>query len=783
MDLRAQVRPAFSVLAVGVLAGTAAAQPAGDRVLEEVVVTAQKRAQDAQRIGIAVEAFQGETLRERGVDQADELSRLATNVNLQNNGGGGAPVLIVRGVGLQNFRINDSPTTAFYVDDVYQTSVASVEWTLLDVDRVEVLKGPQGGLYGRNALGAAVQVISRRPDPEGSANGYVALGVGEHARRELEGAAGFALSDSLALRVAARTVDASGAEYRSVPGGFEHGADDRDAGRISLRMTPGDADLVLRVHGGRDDSELPPMRTVGVYANIGNAAALGAPEVALALLGGLRGIVVNPLCAPVAAGQVSNPAQCATVTGVTPAGYALSGDARRDSATPFRSFLESEWGGASFTADFDVGDYRLQSIGAYDTIDYRRFADFDATPPEHLHIDYNTGIDAWSQEIRLLYEAGETVDWTVGLNYAKDELTEDSTLFAEDGVLPLLFGGAVFSPQQYVQNTRAVAAYGHLEWQAAASWNLVAELRYTDAKKDFVGSASLGFANGAVVPFVGTDDTASFDAFSGKVALEWMPKDDMLVYGSLARGFKTGGYFGGFPTSVEQLAPFDEETLRALEIGVKSEWLDDRVRFNASAYYYDRRDVQQNAGDPQSPINIKRITNIGDVGTNGLELELRWLVSDTFSLDLGIGTVDAEVGDSGFIQAASMPLLPDAPIEGSNIPNYADLSANFAARYEAPFRNGLLGFVQLEGRYRSDQDLSVITADIERGVFEEPGYSVWDIRFGLIHPDDRWHVQAFVTNAADEEYRILARNDGAFGVYELYGLPRMWGFSYNYNWN
>jgi hypothetical protein len=136
---------------------TALGQAPSTAAIEEIVVIAQKREQLVQDIGIAVAAFSGRSLRERGVDQAEDLYQLMPNANLQNNGGGGAPVVIVRGVGLQSFRINDSPTTAFYVDDVYQTSVASAEWTMFDVERIEVLKGPQGGLYGRNALGGAVE--------------------------------------------------------------------------------------------------------------------------------------------------------------------------------------------------------------------------------------------------------------------------------------------------------------------------------------------------------------------------------------------------------------------------------------------------------------------------------------------------------------------------------------------------------------------------------------------------------------------------------------------------
>jgi iron complex outermembrane receptor protein len=772
---------AAALIGLGVVRVATAQAPAQSpatppMIIEEIVVVAQKREQLIQDVGIAVTAFSGRNLRERNIDQSEDLYRLIPNVNLQNNGGGGAPVVIVRGVGLQSFRINDSPTTAFYVDDVYQTSVASVEWTMFDLERVEVLKGPQGGLYGRNALGGAIQIISRTPSVDEASNGYVSLGFEEYSREELEAAASFALGDKFALRVAGRAVSGSDAPYYSVPGGYHYGAEDRDAARVTLRISPTDTfDITLRVHGGGDSSELEPLRPLGVYANLG--ATNGRST---ALLGGLTGAIPNPLCASIMSGAGASLSSCATATGVTPAGYALTQGEVYDSASAFRGFLDSDWSGTGFTLDLDLGDYRLQTITGGDSIDYRRYQDFEGTPLEHLHIDYNTAIDAWSQEVRFFYEGSDTLSWVLGASYAEDELHENTLLYGAQGVLPLIFGGATFSPQVYDQDTEAFALYGHAEWRFADAWNLVSELRYTEEDKSFVGGARLGFPSGATVPFVSTDDSISFDAWSGKLGLEWSLTDNLLTYAMISRGFKTGGFFGGFPTNPAQLAPFDAETLWGLELGVKSDLAGGRFRLNASVFSYDREDVQQNAADPTSPINIKRITNIGDVDTVGAEAEVTWLATDRLSLNLGVGATDAEVSDSTFIQAASLPFLPDTSIEGSNLPNYSDLSVNFVGRYEGSFGGNLGWFTQLEGRYQSEQDLSIITNPVEVPVFQEPGYSLWNVRFGL--SGDAWAAQLYVNNAADETYRILARNDGAFGIHELYGMPRTAGVSFQYQW-
>lgn len=772
-----------AVFAIGAAPLAVAQTPPSSPLIEEIVVIAQKREQLVQDIGIAVDAFSGRSLRERGVDQPEDLYRLIPNVNMQNNGGGGAPVIIVRGVGLQSFRINDSPTTAFYVDDVYQTSVASAEWTMFDVERVEVLKGPQGGLYGRNALGGAIQIISRTPRVDETRNGFVSLGFGQYSRDELEAGASFDVSDKIALRVAGRLVKSGDSPYHSVPGNFEHGATDRDAARFTLRITPNDRlDFVVRAHGGSDDSELEPLRPIGVYANIGTAGAFGAPNVSLGLLAGLRRQLPNPLCASITSGLGSNPTTCATVTGATPAVYGLAASDPFGSAAGLPGFLQSHWSGAGFTARVKFGDYRFESITASDSIDYRRYQDFDGTPVESLHIDYGTQIDAWSQEFRLFYEGNDKLNYVLGLSYAQDDLTEHTLLYGAQGVLPLLFSGGTFSPQDYDQNTKASAVYGHVEWRFAERLNLVSELRYTDERKTFVGGARLGFANGATVPFVSTNDATSFDAWSGKIGIEWTIRKALLGYGSVARGFKTGGFFGGFPTNVAQLAPFGAETLLGVELGVKSDWRNKRLRLNASVFSYSRENVQQNAADPTSPINIKRITNIGDVDTTGAEVEVVWAATDRLSLQAGVGTTDAKVTHSSFIQAASLPLLPDTPIQGSNLPNYSHTTVNLVGRYDGSFRGNLGYFVELEGRYQSEQDLSIITSPIEIPVFREPAYSLWNLRFGLGPQDARWQAQVFMNNAADARYRILARNDGAFGIHELYGMPRVWGVGFQYRW-
>lgn len=781
MSVRSLTRTAM--LSATILIFTRPVSAQESYVIEEIIVTAQKREQSAQDVGIAIAAISGESIRERGVDQPQDLYQLTTNVGLQNIGGGGIPIVIIRGIGLQSLRINDSPTTAFYVDDVYQPSVASAEWTMFDLERVEILKGPQGGLYGRNALGGAVQIISNTPDLDAGANGYLQLGLGQYSMTEVEGAAEFGLSDRAAMRISGRWVKSSDAAYRDVTLGENRGEEDRYALRAILRFSPSDtSDFLIKLHGGKDDSQLPPLRPMGIYANIGTGGALGVPNVSLGFLNGVLGLGLgDPLCASVRNAQGMDPSTCADISGVTPETYGIVSEVR-SAPSGFRAFRETNWGGASVNMRFDFSNYTLQSITGYDSIDYRRIVDFDGTPVTHQHIDYSTAIDAFSQEFRLFYDGGNAVSWVIGVSYAQDDLVESSLLSAPDGVLPLLFGGGVFSPQDYDQETTALAIFGHGEWLVSETVNLVGELRYTDAEKTFVGGSLIGFPDGSTIPFVGTDDAIDFQSPSGKIGIEWAPNDDVLWYANISLGFKTGGFFGGFATSPQQLQPFDAETVYAYEAGFKSNLADGRLRLNGSVYYYDRRDVQQNAGDPTSIVQIKRIANIGDVDATGAEIDLTWVPTDGLTFTAGLGTTDSEVSSSDFVQSSSLPLLPDTSVEGSNTPNYSNISAIFSGRYEQFFGSNKAWFLQVDGWYKSKSDLSVITDRIEEPIFQEPSYTLFNLRAGIGSDTKSWQILAFVENVGDEKYRTTVRNDGTFGVYELYGMPRTWGVRLTYSW-
>jgi iron complex outermembrane recepter protein len=772
----ARLLTAGAVIAVAMKPAMAQTEPGQDGgaelVQNVVVITAQKREQSIQDVGLSVSALSGDQLLERNIDNLEGVLDFVPGTGFYDVTGGGVPIIILRGVGLQNFRINDTPTTAVYVDEIYQTSVAEAAATLFDVERVEVIKGPQGGLYGRNAVGGAIQVISRAPDLR-KQEGYVNLGYGEYGRIQAEGAFGTPLSDKLGVRLSGRLVSSDDTYYHSVSGGFDHGAEEKWAARGVVLYEPSDtAEIKIKVHGGSDTSETPLLRAVGVYARLGLDLVPGynlADGVILNAGGAAPGL--GSLCAAILDGH-RDATSCETLDGLTEAEHGLVD--RYDSASNFRPQLDNNWWGISAQGVFQFGDYTLTSISAYDEFTHGRSVDYDAVPTVQQQIEYNSNIEAWSQELRLAHDNGGALSWLIGASYAEDTLTESTLLTGTTGLVPLAFGGLTQAEQPYHQDTDAIAGFGRIDWQTSEHVNLILEGRYTSENKAFVGGVNLPEID---LPLTFADDSATYDAFTGKAALEWTPTSDVLIYGSVSRGFKSGGFFGGFATSNAQLEPFDKETILAYEAGFKTDWPAQSLRLNGAVFYYDRQDVQASGFDTSGAIGINKLTNVGDAETLGGELETAWSPVDFFSLQANLAYVHSEIVKSDKTTSDIFVSTSSASFKGARLPNQPEFTANLIARLQKDVGSLGQGFLQAEYSYASEQDLRLVVIPEERAVATEDGYSLVNLRAGVQSDGGGWSASVFVTNLFDQEYRTVVTNDTLGGIYEIYGAPRIWGIS------
>lgn len=777
-----------SLMAIGLhlLPGAAAQEPAqtglgqaeAANVLDTVVVTSTKRTADVQDIGQTVAAISGEDIREQGLDDVEDVINLVPGTGFLDSAGGGIPIVIIRGVGLQNFRINDTPTTAIYVDEVYQTTVAQAVSTIFDVERVEVLKGPQGGLYGRNAVGGALQIISARPNFD-EYEGRVSLNYEEYDRVDTEAVFSGPLSRTLAFRIGGRVIKSDDTYFHSTTGNFDHGEEDRWAARGMLEFRPASSfDMLLKLHGGADRSDLPLAHPVGIYQPLGlNLSALtGVANTADGAILNARAATTSEsnVCSAIRNGG-RDPAFCETLSGLTPDELGIS--SRYDSAGLSKPMLDNDWWGLSLEGNLEFGAFTLTSISAYEEFNHGRYIDQDAMPEIQQEIDYDTDIEAWSQEFRLAFDDGGSFAWIAGVNFAEDEQAEDSLLFAENGILTTQLGGLTRALQQYTQTTEAFAVYGRADWRFAPDFNLVLEARYTEEKKGFDGFTMLPQAG---VLLASTDDSTTYDALSGKVGLEYSPTENALLYASLSRGFKSGGYFGGFATSNPQLEPFDQETITAYEAGFKTDWPQQALRLNGSVFYYDREDVQATGLDTSGVVNINRLTNVGDAEAYGAELETVWSPIRQFRVQGGLAWLSTEIVESDKTTSNIFRTSTAESFLGGRIANQPEVSANLIAKYQDYVSASLLGSLQAEYTYRGEQDHKIVTNPLERAIVEEDPYSLVNLRAEIGPADGKWSVSAYVTNLFDEEYRTNAGGTGPSGAVELYGAPQIWGVGLDY---
>lgn len=762
----------------GLLATEADETTEETRKLERIVVTAEKTESTVQETGMVVNSFSASELLEGGINDLDGLVSLIPNVQLLDATGGGVPVVFVRGVGLADFRVNNSPAAAFYDDEVYKPSVAMMASAFFDLERVEVLKGPQGGLYGRNANAGAIQVISAKPTLYGH-EGYLDLGLGEYGQTELEGAYNTVLTDKLALRVSGRR-DVSGDTYmRSVhlddAGAIhrqKHGAKDAWSTRVQFYYEPNQQfTSTLKLFAGADKSDFALLRPIGIW------------EGSDTMVPGLAdGALTNQVCSSLLAGQ-RNDSQCATITGKTPEQLGL--ESAYDSASSTINKLDNKWQGLTFTMNYTtLNGVKLSSITHLESFDHVRPNDWDAVGGAYQDIYYQTDISTFSQEFRAAYNMDK---WRFfgGVNFAKEELEEDSTIIGNLGIIPLGFGHTEVH-QKYKQEVDAFAVFGRVDYELTAQLNLSTELRFTKEEKSFAGQTYLRNPVGGTDPSEqmllvdATQPDANFEDVSGKATLNYQANRNFLAYASVSRGFKSGGFPGGLVLSNEGAEKYDSETITGFEAGFKSDLLNQRLRFNAAAFYYDYSNLQGSARVPAvGGVTLDRFQNIGDAEVYGFDAEITYLVTDNWLVQAMLGHAEGKITKSLATQLS--PLTGEEfSLNGKELNYKPDYSANLLVRRDFELSNGFGGYAQLNYDWRSSQNFSYIGNLAEQAIFSEGAYGLVNLQVGISQTNSNWQFSFFVKNLTDTRYRTNARADDLGGAYELYGTPRLWGVKANY---
>jgi iron complex outermembrane receptor protein len=607
--------------------------------VEEIVITAEKRESRLQDTPLSVTAFSGETIEALGMRQSVDITAQTPNFSVgYPNGDTGIPALFIRGVGLNDFGVLNQGPIATYTDQVYIASNAAQIFQLLDVERVEVLRGPQGTLYGRNATGGAVNFVSRKPTPEW--DGWVRGSYGNYTSTKLEGAIGGPIADGLAFRATAVKADSDGWMENEFTGHDQNGVDEL-AWRVLVDAQWFDGvDLLLNVHGGKSESDSVQ------YQHLGTTSDGATPCTTAAIAA----------------------RQCVDFFGYTEQTPVTTFEGRDLRAVPdydegsydFESKNDTDFWGASLTATIDLTDtLTLTSITAYDDVDDSRPEETDASPNDVITGVLAVEQQTFSQEFRL-EQQHDSWNWIAGVYYLRDEATDLTSFDILRLLRPLFIGDDVncsappgnptgFCPEQFVfeqqantdQEITSYSAFADLTFDVTDRLGVSAGLRYTSEEVE--QDVHFFFAEpvaGNPTILEGSDDT-DFSNVSGRLVADYKLTDDVMVYGSVTTGFKAGG----IQSTTDGIFPYEEEKLVSYETGIKSTLLDGRVRLNASAFVYDYSDLQVFTFVIVGGTPFSILTNAADAKVVGGEVELATVPTDNLSVNLGLGLLDTEYED------------------------------------------------------------------------------------------------------------------------------------------
>lgn len=755
--------------AVGLTAGGAAfAQGVfGD----EVVVTAQKREESAQDVGISISTLSGEQMEALGYTNAQEVTALAAGVaTLQPNGEANYAVGI-RGVANNDFTTNIESPVAIYVDETYISQMSGAGFLLFDVDRVEILRGPQGTLFGRNATGGLVHYLTVKPNTE-EFEGYGSVTYGSFDRWKMQGAVNIPMGDMLSARVSLATHQGDGYVTNRLDPSRDLNNANESAGRFQVRFQPSESfDLLLNARFGHQNIRTGFFEYASAILPTGDYTP-GVPN------DDLGGYV--DLDGDVYAGD-----------------YDFTGQNKTNTE------------GYTGRFDWDLGFGKLTSITDYQSVERDYMEDSDASPANFFNFFLTTDAEQFSQEVRLAGDA-DALNWVLGFYYLDIDINDSNGgkttgLFEALTATPISLLGVNGVRNPYTLDTKSWSLFGQLEYELSDQFTVIGGLRYISEKKDYVYNtfASLfpeDISSGQDSRIVDVLTTQEFfgelppyNPYTGarkdtdiaaRVQVNWKPTDGVLAYASWNRGVKSGGFNAPLlPTPVyltDDFMTYDPEKLDAYEVGVK--FGSGAMRINASGYYYDYKNCQA-----FSIIGLDTFTLNADCKNKGFEVEAEGNLGGGLDYHFGVGYTDAKVSDiPGVTIDAVTPagtvsaILPGAEQRPVQTPKW---NLNGLLRHEFPVEGIGNIALQVDGQYRSRHYFALTNFNAS----SQGAYFLGNASITWIAPNENWSVRGFVNNVFDRQYLVQTfdlsgnlTNGGLFGLVEqYYGRPRMYGVNLN----
>ncbi|MCP5181585.1 MAG: TonB-dependent receptor [Pseudomonadales bacterium] len=733
----------------------------GDKslALEEVVVTARRKEESLQEVPVAVSVLTGDELLEQGGLKIDAIGKTIPNVHFEAAGGTSgvkSPEIFIRGMGQSDFIPVEDPAVGIYIDGVYMARNIGSVFDLIDVERIEVLRGPQGTLFGRNTIGGAVNIVSRAPTDE--FGGSVSVAGGDDGYLELRGTINVPMGDRAAGRLSAFKRERDGYVKALQYDNLKLGDDNIWGARASFRV---------------DFTENLSLSLAGDYSNAEETPSAITPVGAIGRFNGQNVVMANPTqnfataynnlysgnaaaCATIS-GQATNPACYGPVwsTGSMYKSNSVFVDNAGNKIKPEQGV--EVWGGNA-TLTWQIGPVELKSITSYREFDIHLFNDLDFSPFilfANNHDEYTE--EQRSQEFQIsgnLFD--DRVDYVLGYYYFDEKGRE--AIFNQITFLPPLSLPPDFFFQYLdrIIDNDSQAIFGQVNVRLLDELTLTLGARYTESDKSFTM-----LTRRRVGPVLNQSGQLETKETTPLVSLTWNVTEDVMIYATYSEGYRDGSYAARFTGVVPDPLPnYDPEYVKNYEIGMKSTWLDGRMRLNLTLFNMDYSDMQISASSSAVATSSTK-ENLGDATLQGLELELSALVNEYLTVGVNLGVMDDQIDSlKGTLISNTIVISED-----SDLPMTPDWTLALMAKFEYPLAAGHRLFFRAD--YTVKDDYYTRAENIPEALIDD--YRSLNLSAGFLSADDHWDFTVGMRNATDESYYESVTPFITFGL--AFGQP------------
>lgn len=733
-----------------------------ENVLEEVIVTAQKRAESLQKIPIAITAISGEVLRQDGVASLHDISNKIPNL-IFSAFSVGQPEIAIRGIGTKEDGAAASDSTVVSVDDIYIAARTAQVFDIFDLERIEVLRGPQGTLYGKNSIGGSINFVTSRPTEE--FHFRIQQTVGDFSRLDTGGLISGPLSENLLGKISFSRRKFDG-YLDNLLLDEQQGEADTIALRGQLLWKASDTvEVLFGADFSDDDIGATNREPIGSVGPLHDCACVSNPVAVNIALGG-------------------------------------AGDAH-DTLAETEGFTDREVKGINAKVTWDLGNMQFVSITSYRESDFDWLEDSEGLPPsapvdltgqsgnpgigltkppeEGFSFDVNDSAvedtEQFTQEFRLMGERENGLLWVAGAFFS-DEQIERSERFA----FTALGGPGLDQLSDYQANqendSTSWAVYGQATWPVNERLNVTAGLRYSyEEKKILVSNERFSGIGLLLQVFDPTEAEEDWDNVSGRLAVDYSFTDDVMAYGSIATGFKTGGFTGAASTQERATTPFEEETAISYEVGLKGLWANRRLQTNIAAFFTDYEDLQVTRFfQPEGGTFGEFITeNAGEAEIWGIELEFVALLTNNWELGGNYAYLDAE-----FTEFNGTPdVTGGGDFTGNTLRQAPENSVYLYSTYTIPL--GDMGKIAAKVDYAYQDDMFFDPNN--NPITIAPSYSLWNARLAWTSANNAWEVAAWIKNISDKDYiHHTFSQRGSRIAFARFGPPRHYGVTVTFNY-